>query len=451
MRNSDAGSAASGRSSGWGGIGGNSSRYRSNTTMAHDPNDRDDGDVGAGRYSSLRYAGSSAGGSATGGRGGPSGGGSAAPGNNSNNKSFAGATNINAIVSDDAYEDGGGAGGADGERFNPNQYSYQDLVHASAMTRLETELRDFLRSRPLSQWAEYDGNGGGYQASGKFPLPSPSGPDGGLHASALDPNKNYYAERSAKESAERIYSRSSVQRYILQRLAAELNGPQEVKRDFHSYEAFKIALASPEGAKLDLIKPNVVERPRDDDAVQQQQKGGGINGGGQNNDNNDRLSRHSASAASGATGSPTTKGPTVVSTYDRYNQQQNYGIDGGATADGSAPPVYKPGSYLQQLAREREQQQQQAQQQHAARLRQHQQRQHLLSLSSTTASGGHAPLSSPLSPHNDMSYSSPFGGAQQQQGLGMGAPLSPSPARRTLLNMYSYPNAQSDTVYVYRQ
>ena len=136
---------------------------------------------------------------------------------------------------------------------------FQDLIHATAMARLEREVKDFIRSRPVSNWTEYAGNAGGYHpTTGKFPIAEDEKLPPEIEE---DPRKRamFYTERPSAESADRIYSRSAAQRYILQRLATELHGPDEVSRQFHSYETFKEALAAPESDKLQIINPRVVE------------------------------------------------------------------------------------------------------------------------------------------------------------------------------------------------
>ena len=137
--------------------------------------------------------------------------------------------------------------------------NFQDMIHATAMARLEREVKDFIRSRPVSNWSEYAGNGGGYHpTTGKFPIAEDEKLPPEIEE---DPRKRamFYSERPAAESADRVYSRSAAQRYILQRLATELHGPDEQAREFHSYETFKEALAAPESDKLQLINPRVVE------------------------------------------------------------------------------------------------------------------------------------------------------------------------------------------------
>lgn len=399
---------ASTYSVGGGGGGGFGSRTRSNTTLAYDPGDRfDDLDNGSVRSTDN------------------------VPTFNAQQQG------PNRFLQSDEN---------DTEDFNPGQFTYQDLIHSSAMARLETELRDFVRSRPLSKWSEYDGNGGGYQAGGKFPLSkkSQSGngggeEDGSANTSApLAPDRNYFVERPAKESAERIYSRSSVQRYILQRLAAELNGHQEIAREFHSYEAFKKALSVPESTKLDLIKPNVVERKIEE-------TGGFAGPAGSNTAPSAGTMRNPSQFGSfkgrSITGSPltlshtegknvgetSTNAPSPLTPGKASTYQSPHGeVQANDLDDPSSQPVYRYGTQSYHRNQERLRwQQQRLQYQQSPIGRESQRMFELLSGNGNT----NVPLSN-----------SPPSGAVSFHGQ----------QRKAFLNMYSFPNVETDTFYVYR-
>jgi hypothetical protein len=69
--------------------------------------------------------------------------------------------------------------------------------------------------------------------------------------------------RIEKDSAmaDRVYSRSAVQRYVLQKLAMELHGPLEQHREEVPFEVFRDVLQAPNSVDFSKLNPNVETRP----------------------------------------------------------------------------------------------------------------------------------------------------------------------------------------------
>lgn len=110
---------------------------------------------------------------------------------------------------------------------------FQATLHRNALGRLERELRQFIRTMPRQELPTYHG-----AAPPPPPPPLPSDPD----------------------MADRVYSRSVAQRYVLQRLAQELHGPLEEKRYDVPLSVFQEVLQVPNSLDLPRLHPHVVDR-----------------------------------------------------------------------------------------------------------------------------------------------------------------------------------------------
>jgi hypothetical protein len=127
--------------------------------------------------------------------------------------------------------------------MQPKRETFQEIVHVKAVERLDRELRRFIHSIPFDQ----------------------------TRRSAAS-----IAVESDPLAAERIYSRSDIQRYLIQRLAAELHGPVEQSREVHPFSLFKEVLSSPSSShELHRLDPKVVEQPQGAVEVQQSPTGQG--------------------------------------------------------------------------------------------------------------------------------------------------------------------------------
>jgi hypothetical protein len=109
---------------------------------------------------------------------------------------------------------------------------YQTNFHLNALNRLENELRNCVRSIPRQNFSDY-----------KSASPPPP------------PPRSLFAGSDAD-----IYSRSAVQRYVVQRLAAELHSPNESSRKFVPFSTFQEVLRVENPSDLYKLDPEVQER-----------------------------------------------------------------------------------------------------------------------------------------------------------------------------------------------
>lgn len=117
--------------------------------------------------------------------------------------------------------------------------AYQRVLHKHALSRLETELRGFVQTMPRRELPKYD------PVTGASPV-------------ALIPPHQRVPKDA--EMADRVYSRSAVQRYVLQLLAAELHAPLEDTRQFVPFETFRDVLQAPNAVDLSKLNPQVNDR-----------------------------------------------------------------------------------------------------------------------------------------------------------------------------------------------
>ena len=116
-----------------------------------------------------------------------------------------------------------------------NNPEYQTNFHLNALNRLENELRNCVRSLPRQNFSDYKSAPGG--------VPPPAPPLSPFSATDTD-----------------IYSRSAVQRYVVQRLAAELHATKESSRKFVPFSTFQEVLLVENPSDLCKLDPEVQER-----------------------------------------------------------------------------------------------------------------------------------------------------------------------------------------------
>ena len=110
------------------------------------------------------------------------------------------------------------------------------VVHAVALARLERELREFIRSRPLLRLE-------------------------GTNKLEQEPYLADAFNRTSDECASRVYSRSAVQRAVLQELAKDLHGSLEKSRTVQPLHHFVKAFDQPDLIDVNLIDPFVEDAP----------------------------------------------------------------------------------------------------------------------------------------------------------------------------------------------
>ncbi|CUG92616.1 Hypothetical protein, putative [Bodo saltans] len=135
--------------------------------------------------------------------------------------------------------------------------AYQRVLHKHALSRLETELKSFVQSMPRRELPTYRNSDGSINIAAATSA-----------ANALGANSSFSSPpppssiRIDKDSAmaDRVYSRSAVQRYVLQKLAMELHGPLEASREEVPFEVFRDVLQAPNSVDFSKLNPNVEER-----------------------------------------------------------------------------------------------------------------------------------------------------------------------------------------------
>jgi hypothetical protein len=136
--------------------------------------------------------------------------------------------------------------------------AYQQLLHKHALSRLEGELKHFVSTMPrreLPKYLEHVSDVAVIGRTGSMRSSSSSVP----HLLATPTAASDLDDSSAK--ADRVYSRSAVQRYVLQLLAAELHAPLEQSRQEVPFETFREVLQAPNSVDLEKLNPKVVDRP----------------------------------------------------------------------------------------------------------------------------------------------------------------------------------------------
>lgn len=124
-----------------------------------------------------------------------------------------------------------------GSAAAPPVRTYQGVLNATCVAQLESQLKDYVWSIPHQGIPTYS----------KAPSP---------------PSSTRHLQTQPRDLP---YSRSAVQRYIMQELAVDLHGPEEKSRVVHDFGTFRDALKAPETADLERIHPHV------EDIVQKQE------------------------------------------------------------------------------------------------------------------------------------------------------------------------------------